>query len=46
MGARVGGDAELRVMSGTENTDSYVTVGTAPKGAAKSPSTARTRLHM
>lgn len=35
MGARVGGDAELRVMSGTENSDSYVTIGASPEGGGQ-----------
>lgn len=35
MGARVGGDAELRVMSGNQNTDSYVTIGASPEGGGQ-----------
>lgn len=35
VGARVGGDAELRVMSGTESTDSYVTIGASPEGGGQ-----------
>lgn len=35
MGAQVGGDAQLSVMSGTENTDSFVTVNTSPEGGGQ-----------
>ena len=35
MGALVGGDAQLRIMSGDENTDSYVTVGASPEGGGQ-----------
>jgi len=35
MGAEVGGDAQLSVMSGTDNTDSYVTVNASPEGGGQ-----------
>jgi len=35
MGAEVGGDAELSVLSGPDSTDSYVTVNASPEGGGQ-----------